>query len=269
MGPILRSLFLLMCLLISGCGYRQPVKKYTIGYDPTWFPIEVGAQDKQLLAFSIELLVEISKKENLSLSVEERNWDNILQGLREKQYDGALSTLRPYAFNVDRYTFSNLYLESGPVIVTPTKSDVKNVSQVQSKEVAIIPGSTATVLLQKYPGVLLRSYDSIPLALEAIVKEGVDVGVLNVLITQKYIYNLWKSKLQIASAPLTDEGIRLLTLIDEHPVFIKRFNRGLKAVKKKGIYQKLLKKWGLGPDGKEIKNIDAKLQALMLQLQKS
>lgn len=262
-------MLLILCFVVAGCSPGQKHQRYTLGLDPTWFPLELGQQEKQLLAFSIDLLVHIAQQEHLSLVVVTKNWDNLLEGLREKEYEGALSPLQPYSFHRDHYTFSELYLLTGPVLVTRTGSPIKQIEQTQWKAVAIIPGSSATSLLQKYPGLLLRSYETIPLALEAVGKEVVDAAVLNLLLTQKYIFNLWDNRLKIASPPLAQEGMRLLTLQGAHPTLITRFNRGLKGLQKTGTYQLLLDKWGLGPDGHEVPHIDAKLHALFIQLQKT
>jgi len=262
-------LFLLILILSAGCKQGLKTEHYTIGLDPYWYPLELAGQEKPLLAFTIELFATIAKKENLELSIVYMNWDNLLEGLRKKQYSGAASSLPPYIFNLDKYSFSDPFLLTGPVLVVPMKSKIKNVTQLKGKEIGIVPRSSATLILQTYPDVILRAFDSIPLALDGLFKQQVDASVLNVLITQKYIRNLWSKQLKIASNPLSDEGVRLLTLRGDHPELHIRFNRGLKKLQKKGTYKKLLDKWGLSPDGKEVKDIDKKLQALIIKYVKS
>ena len=42
-----------------------------------------------------------------------------------------------------------------------------------------------------------------------------------------------------------DEGLRLITIVDQNKDLIEVFNRGLNECKKRGIYQNLLMKWEL------------------------
>jgi ABC-type amino acid transport substrate-binding protein len=53
----------------------------------------------------------------------------------------------------------------------------------------------------------------------------------------------------------------LNAFFEKEPALIKRFDKGLKKLKKKGVYEKLLRKWGLAPDGESLKEIEQKATA--------
>lgn len=246
--------FLLVALLTFFCSCSSPKKSsgYEIGIDPSWYPLQVEGQEKNILAFSIELLIEISKKENLQFSIINMSWDNLLWGLKEQKYDAVLSTMRPYTFYAKKYNFSNLYLKTGPVIVAPEKTDIKNIKDLKGKEVAVVRGSSAALLLQSTPGIILRSYDSIPIVLNNLEKNEVEAAAVEILIAQNFIRNIYHGELKMVTGPISNEGLRLLTLQAKNKKLIERFDSGLKKLEKSGEYEALLTKWGLSPDSKPV-----------------
>jgi polar amino acid transport system substrate-binding protein len=235
----------LSCLLIllAGCGSNQ--KPYEIGIDPSWVPLNFEERQNAILGFSHELFLSIATEKNLPLSLLTVNWDSLFEGLKKDRYQGILSSLYPYNFNKDLYSFSEPFLQIGPVIVTQKGSELHSLKDFDSKTVAVIINSPEVLLLEKYPSILIRPYESIPLALNALASGAVEAALLPILQTSSYVQNLYYRSLQIASAPLTDEGLFLLTLKDKHPKLIKEFNQALSRMKKNGEYQKLLDKWNL------------------------
>ncbi|MDN3507038.1 MAG: transporter substrate-binding domain-containing protein [Simkaniaceae bacterium] len=260
---MLRLIALFAVLLFCGCsGKSSSSSTYEIGIDPSWYPLQLADYEKNVLAFSIELLTTISKKENLELSIQSMNWNNLFWGLKEHKYNAVLSSMRPYAFYKNRYNFSDLYLLTGPVIVAPKNSPIKAPSDLKGKEVAVVRGSSAALILQTTPGIILKGYDSIPFALEAVAEKNVHAAALEVLIVQSYIRDIYQDTLKIIGPTLSDEGLRLVALSHESEDLLKRFNKGLMTLKESGEYEKLLKKWGLSPDGNPIANLDHEIENL-------
>lgn len=257
------SLFLGLLLTVS-CGKKKS-SPYEIGIDPSWYPLQLGSQDERVLVFSLELLQEIAKREHLPLAIVRRSWDNLLWGLAEKKYPAVLSSMRPYTFYCDKYSFSNLYLKTGPVIVVGKNSKISTVEDLSMRRVAVVRGSSAALLLQKTPGVLLQGFDSIALCLQALANRDVHAAAIEVLVAQNFVNDFYKDSLKLVSEPLTNEGLRLLTLHNATPDLMRRFNRGLAEMKQNGAYDKLLEKWGLSPDKEPIVHLDQKIQAFLQQ----
>ncbi|NGX37747.1 MAG: Arginine-binding extracellular protein ArtP [Chlamydiae bacterium] len=254
--------FLLLFALFSCDGKRTP-STYEIGIDPSWYPLQVPGQEKNILAFSIELLTTIAKKEDLQLAVMQRNWDNLLWGLRAEKYPAALSTMRPYTFYQKEYSFSQAYLMTGPVLVVPKNAKAKNIDDMQGKEMGVVRGSSAALLLQTVPGVMLQGYDSIATTLEALDQQQVDGAVIEVLMAQDYVRNLYADTLKVVGLPMSDEGLRLVSLFHYAPQLMERFDKGLMKMKKSGEYDNLLTKWGLSPDGKPIADLNHEAESFL------
>lgn len=254
-------LLLLLCVLFAcSCNSKNGKSGYEIGIDPSWYPQQVAGQEKNILAFSIELLVEIAKREHLQLSIRHLNWNDLIQNLNEKKVDAVLTSLPRYNFNLKAYSFSNPYLMTGPVLIVPIDSKIKNLKMLQGKEIAAPSGSSAALLLESTPGILLRKVDSVAEALAYLLDQQYEAAAVDAIPAQDYLRNFYSGTLKIVSPPLDEEGLRLITLHNAYPKLIQKFNQGLAAFKKNGEYEKLLKKWGLAADGKPIADLEQQIE---------
>lgn len=251
-----------ICLVFCACSKKKS-DGYQIGLDPTWYPLELSGREKNVLAFSIELLQEIAKKENIQLSIVSMSWNNLLWGLTEKKYDAILSSMYPYVFYQKKFIFSDLYLPTGPVVVVPLSSKIHTVNDLKGKLVGVIQGSVAALLLQKYPGIIVHSFDSIPETLNALENGNIEACVLNVLPAQNYVRDLYFNEVKIATDPLNDHGLRLISLYEKNQQLVQKFNRGFQEIKKNSRYTDFLKKWGLSPDSKPTAELDQKIDLFL------
>jgi polar amino acid transport system substrate-binding protein len=98
------------------------------------------------------------------------------------------------------------------------------------------------------PGAIVRYYNSIPEALNNVVDGTTNAAIIDVLSANAFCQDLYQGQLKIATPPLNEEGLRMITLHGSAADLIKGFNKGLKRIKKNGDYEKILTKWGLqGP----------------------
>ncbi len=259
--PIITTL--LCVLLMCSCGSSRKTSGYQIGIDPSWYPLQVAGQEKSILAFSIDLLVSIAKKENLELSVTNMSWDNLLWGLREKKYDAILSPMHPYTFYLKEYSFSDLYLLTGPVLVVPATSPFSDSNDLQGKMIGVVIGSSAALSLQKAPGVILRGFDSVAETLSALNDLQIEAAAIDILLAQDFARNLYPGRFKFIGHPLSEDGLRLISLFNKAAPLIKRFDKGLIALKKSGEYDALLRKWGLSPDEAPVANLDELVESFL------
>jgi polar amino acid transport system substrate-binding protein len=241
-----RSAAVIACLFLFGsCGSNKPNTGYLIGIDANWYPLDFMGKEKNIYAFSNELLQEIAKKTSMKISTIQMNWDNLFPGLQKEQCDAVLSSLYPYLFNKKKYDFSDLYLNTGPVLVVPYSSKATSLDMLNGKEIAVQADSSDADFLEIHPGIIIRTYDTIPNALNAIVEENLDGALVDVLIAESYCQDIYHGQLKIATPPLNDAGLRLVALHGHDATLIKNFNKGLKELKHSGEYKKLQKKWSL------------------------
>lgn len=237
------SFFLIALCLCAGCS--TPKKEYSIAIDPSWEPLNLEGKEKRVTAFSTELLQQIGILENIAFTKVTVSWNVLLPGLEKKEYDGILSSMPSYSFHESTYDFSDLYLQTGPVLIVPIQSEAKTLADLKGKEVAVQPQTQETALLEKYPGILIRNYPSIPTALNALIAGDVDAALVDVLLARTYVQDLYQKELKMVGEPMDNQGLKLVTLHGGHPELIAAFNAGLKKLQKKEEVSALEKKWGL------------------------
>lgn len=238
--------FSLLLLASCSCGSDHRNGTYTIAADISWYGTDFMGQQNNVTGFSRDLLKEIGKNKKMKLSFLASNADVLLTDLKENRYNGALTALYPYIFNLSTFDFSKPYLLTGPVLVLPVSSTLTALDQLGGKEIAVLAGSNADLVVEKNPGILIRPYDSIPQALNDIIAGAVDGAVVDVIIASSYSQNLFEGQLKIASPPLNEQGLRLIASNSRAQPLINAFNQGLDELKKSGAYETLLKKWSLG-----------------------
>lgn len=243
---IVRLLSLLCLLLLASCGGKQSGRDYKIALDPAWYSVELPGKESALTAFSTELILAIGKEENLKIEVFQNSWNNLMFGLQQNDYQAICTPMQPYLFYEKLYRFSDIYLETGPVIIVQENSSIKNLIELSGLEVGILRGSTNGLILEKYPEILQRTFDSAPVALDNLKAGNLQAVILDVLTAEAFTRDLYRGELKIASDPLVQEGIRVVGLNENSELLIQKFNRGLARLKKDGTYAKIANKWGLG-----------------------
>lgn len=213
--------------------------------DPTWSTLSLPGRMPALKAFTAELIREIGKLEELQVSLYDTSWDRLFFGLQKGQDDAILSTMEPYLFYEKTYDFSEPILLTGPTVVIRTEDEIKSLDDFSGKEVAILRLSKAALILEKYPEITQKVYESVPEALNAVAAGEVDGAAIDILTASAFCTDLYQGQLKIAFPPLNREGIRLTLLHDHAPELLAKFNHGLKQMEKSGKLLKLAQKWSL------------------------
>lgn len=245
MRKLSTALLILCALLFQTCGGKKSTFDFSIALDPAWHSLEISGRETALTAFTIELITAVGKVEKLTFAVYQKSYNDLIYGLQQKNYDAICSTLRPYLFFEKTYTFSELFLMTGPVLVVSKDFTKPSLSNLDGKIVGIIQGSNSALILEKYPQIIQRTYSFAPDVLEAVSTDAIDAAIVDLLTAQAFTQNLFQGRLKIGSPPLTQEGLRLISLQGASSNLIFRFNRGLKKLKENGAYAELMKKWGL------------------------
>jgi polar amino acid transport system substrate-binding protein len=154
MGVLFRTyrlLFVLVtCIFFLSCGGKKSGDfDYIVALDPLWYSLEAPGREADLTAFTTELILEIGKLEKVSIGIYQRSWSNLMYALQEGQCDAICSTMQPYLFYEKLYNFSNLYLMTGPVLVTPAQSPFKSLDRLKGEIIGIQRDSNAAIVFRK------------------------------------------------------------------------------------------------------------------------
>lgn len=239
------ALMWLLFRLLSG-PLGPGVHTYHIGRDSTWYPMDLRGKEKNLVGFSNDLLQVIAQEQGFKVNLFEVGPNALFDGLQIGNYEGILSSLTPNAMNKKKYGFSDPYYLIGPVLMVSTNSSAHSLQEMDGKIIGIESRSQQNFEIPEVPNVVMIPYPTAAEALENLDNNLIDGVILDALRAHVYADGFYRGRLKVVTSPLTDRGVRLLTLNETDKLaWIKQFNEGLISVKNKGIYDQLMNKWDL------------------------
>lgn len=245
LAPLL--LFITILFVVKGCSGKEKKysSRYVIARDERWYPLYFFGKEKNVLAFSQDLIIEISKRKGLSIQFIGANSGDLLETL-DGSADAILSSITPDVILQDRYLFSEPYYDLGAVLLVEEASPITSLDQMQNKYLGIKRGSTALFNIPSYPDLRVFTYDSYIVMLDDILRDKIDGALLNQLNAFNFTSGYYKGRLKVVTPPLTKEGLRLITnTTTRDEILINAFNEGVQELKADGTYSELLNKWDL------------------------
>jgi polar amino acid transport system substrate-binding protein len=244
---VIRRCCAVVALVVALCGCGTKPEVYRVGVDPSWYPLDLAGKTNNVYAFTNELLQEIARVEKVSFQRLNLSWDNLVYGLKGGDYDAILSTLQPSVLNGKTFMFSQLFLQTGAVIIV--QEGDRRVSLTDFKgQLLSIPNSAEEIqLMAKHPLIESQYYTSVSVALDDLSASRVGGVLVPLIPAETYVKNIYPDSLRIVGPPLLDDGLRMISL-KSHDKVVKVFNRGLNRLKSNGTYSKLLDKWQLTSD---------------------
>lgn len=248
----LALLFLLILWRSCSGPERFNSKTYHIARSANLSPLKMEGKEPNLLAFESDLIQEIAKEEKLKILLYTVSYTNLFDPLNKDEYDGALMVLDPNSYMKELYYISDPIFYGGPVLIVPESSTVTSLKELQGKGIGIESGSPLIFKLSQ-ENQLLVSYTSMISALEDLDKGILSGVILDANLAYTYTEGFYKNKLKIATAPLTELGIRLVAKdTSDGKYLVEQFNEGLKKIKENGKFLSLIRKWELKIDATNI-----------------
>lgn len=240
-------------LMIRSCSKGHVPRKqlYVIGRDSTWYPEDLMGKERNLQAFTNDLFNAVGQETKLRFAWLEAASSSLVDGLGSDLYDAILSSMQPNFLNQNKYLFSELIFQLGPVLIVRKDSTATSLADMQKKMIGIPNGFNFIFNTIKKSGanaynMFVIPYANMNKALESLDRNQMDGIIMDVLPAYAYIEGFYSDKLKVVTPPLNDEGLRLVTLKDqESQELINEFNQALETLKKNGTYDKLLSKWNL------------------------
>lgn len=233
--------------LVNSCSKPSQTRKTVlIGRDTTWYPLTVMGKEQSLQGFMDELLLSVAAKHNLEVIFVPTSANQLIDRLEMGSLDVVISNLQPTHSNQEAFEFSDPLFLTGPVLVTPINSTITQLKQLERKSIGVRVSSSTTLNLLKSSSMTVVPYDSLTTAMNSLTLGQTDALLVDALPAYALISSLYKGKLKIATSPLTNEGLRLITLKDpEGERLIKVVNEELILLKENGTFNTLLKRWDL------------------------
>lgn len=257
------AVILLAWLGLRACS-SDPHRKqiYTICRSTNWDSLQLMGKDRNLQAFITELLDSVSIESGLRFAWMETNTATLFERLNNGVCDAVISTFRPNVINQEQYLFSTPFFELGPVLIVRQDSNATSLKDMEGKTVGIASGAsllfdaTRQGIANIY-NINVNSFDNMNRALEALTRDKIDGVIMDTLRAYHYVDGFYAGKLKIVTAPLTDDGLRLIALKSHSSeALITSFNETLEKLKTDGEYSALLKHWNfVDPETQYLKKL--------------
>ena len=233
-------------LLLVGALCSPVVAQTTIVFatDATWPPMEFVNSDKQVVGYAIDYMTAVAKEAGFTAEFKNTAWDGIFAGLAANKYDAVSSSVTITDERKKAMDFSDPYFTVRQALIVNKNSTAKSLADLKGEKVGGQIGTTGYFAIKAADGVVPKSYDEVGLAMEDLNVGRIAAVVCDDPVAANYALDKYKENLKIATVIESDEpenyGIavrkgnkKALALID----------KGIAAVKAKGIDLELKKKW--------------------------
>lgn len=221
----------------------KPKLKITVATDATWPPFEyVDETTKEFVGFDIDLMKAIAEAAGFEVEFVNVAWDPLLAGMATGQYDAAISAMTITEERAKQFDFSEPYYNAGQLIAVRIGDErIKGPADLAGKVVGAQLGTTGAMEVEKIAGATLKNYDTIDQAFLDLINGQIDAVVADNPLVAGYV-GKYADKIKSVGEPFTDEFYGI-AVKKNAPEILEAINRGLKAVKEKGLIAQLEEKW--------------------------
>lgn len=231
--------------LIRGCGGSEEEVTIRVGRDSSWYPLPIKVKAKNVLAFSDDLLRQTAEDLGVRVQLLTASTDTIISDLRNGEYDLILSPMEPSEESLGRYDLSSLYFATGPVLVVPIDSPISSIQDLVGKSVGVERRSQSSLALVRGGLIAVTPFDNMVIGLESLIRGEISAVIMGSTQAYSLVQGPYRTRLQIGSKPLTNEGLRLVSVKGTQAEFLEQFEATLRTMKSDGRYRQLLRKWAL------------------------
>lgn len=220
-----------------------------VARDPSWPGIAMNTSKAGLTVLGDELLQRIGQSKGFQAEMLSAGSTELLTGLDQGKWDAAFTTVVPEGPQRARYSFSNPFYLTGPLLMVRADSNHQKLSDLENKPVGLPQGNTRYFSLIRDFSVLINPYDELAVAVDRLVAGNLEGVIAPMEQTRLFLGGYYKDRLRVAGLPLTRDGIRLVTRRGAQDELIEAFNDGLQEHIRSSQFRALMKKWGVSSIG--------------------
>ena len=237
----------LMSALVLLVALSRPVFAETtvvFATDATWPPMEFVNDQKQVVGYAMDFVIAAGREAGFTPVFKNTAWDGIFAGLAAGKYDAVVSSVSITAERKKAMDFSEPYFTVRQALIVNKSSAVQSLAELKGQKVGGQIGTTGYFAIKGAAGVEAKSYDEIGLAMEDLNVGRIAAVVCDDPVAANYALDKYKDNLKIAAIIETGEAEHYGIAVNKGKSdMLAMINRGIAAVKAKGIDQELKKKW--------------------------
>ena len=212
--------------------------------DATWPPMEFVNDQKQVVGYAIDFMTAAGKEAGFKPVFKNTAWDGIFAGLAANKYDAVSSSVTITEERKKAMDFSEPYFTVRQALIVNKNSTAKSLQDLKGQKVGGQIGTTGYFAVKAVEGVEAKSYDEVGLAMEDLNVGRIAAVVCDDPVAANYALDKYKDNLKIAavieSGAAEDYGVAVRK---GNTKALALINKGIAAVKAKGLDVELKKKW--------------------------
>ena len=137
-----KILILLSICLIALCGCKKNKNEIVMVTEAGFAPYEYYDNNK-IVGVDVEIAKEIASALGKKLVIKDVYFDAIINEIKSGKADFALAGMGVNEERKKQVDFSNTYISSKQIVIVRNDSDIKNISQINNKKIAVQLGTIA------------------------------------------------------------------------------------------------------------------------------
>ncbi|HJD97846.1 basic amino acid ABC transporter substrate-binding protein [Mailhella massiliensis] len=239
---LLCALFLLPTLL---CSSAMAAEKIIVATNPEWPPMEFLDDNKQIIGYDMDMMTAIGKEVGLEVEFRMTAWDGIFAGIAAGNYDVIASAVTITPERQKAFAFTVPYYDVQQIVVLRKGDSAENFEALKGRVLGGQIGTTGIFVAQK-SGVdmTIREYDSVGLAMQDLLNSRIDAVICDSPVALYYANQKegFADHLTVAFRTEATESFGFVVQKNRKDL-VERLNKGIEAVRAKGIEAELIRKW--------------------------
>ncbi len=218
-----------------------------VGTEADYIPFEyryASESASDIIGFDIALANIIADRLGLTLTVQDRPFEELLPALQAGELDFAIAAITPTPERRQMVDFSVVYFESRQALVSRREAPIRALADLPGNIVAVQRGTiqeqTAWQLLNDGVDIRVQTFERMNDIVSAVREQSVDVALIEELVAEAYLENNPTLELDVLGEV---PPIPLAIAFPKGSPYIEPFNQVIQALEASGELQQLARQW--------------------------
>ncbi len=205
-------------------------------------PFEFLDKQGKIIGFDIDIIHAIASDQGIRVNVINTKWDTIFVGLDGNEYDIVFGGMGTTPERQAKYVLTDSYVESPSRIVVLEDSPIKQLSDLNGKNIGVTLGYDATADLKEHKiTATQQESDSIYAQVKDLVSGKTDAMIADGLVAAYHINHIPDQKFRFID--FANVTIPNVVMASHNKELVEKLNAGLANIKANGTYDVIYTKW--------------------------
>jgi glutamine transport system substrate-binding protein len=236
-------LFLSLSLVLFGCGSDTAdkdnggKKKYIVGTDATYAPMEYMDKDGDIVGVDIDVVKALAEELDIEIEFKNIGWEPLFPAVKSGEVDFAVSSITITDERLETYDFTDPYYSANQLILVPEDSDVTKFADLKDKKVSVQINTTGHIVTRGLLGDTsskIVATETMPLAIGEMINGNADAAIGDNAVIINYKKNNPKVKLKTVEDSAFEKEYYGLMVKKGNTELIELLNEGIEKLKESG-----------------------------------